>query len=235
MTAGASALHDRVVLLSGVTGAVGSALAAELLAHGARLGIAVRRAWQVERVAATLRREQALVGVVASDDAEAAAGFVKGVEDSLGPIAAMISTAGAFTCGPVAASPADQLEQMLAANLVSVTTLARAVVPPMRRRRTGALVCTGALVAEDPPSGIASYVAAKAALHAWMRALARELTQDGIHVAVVAPATIDTEANRRAMPDADRSRWVPVARVVEALLGAATGPTNGPDPLIPLR
>ena len=67
------------------------------------------------------------------------------------------------------------------------------------------------------------FQASKAALHAYAEVLAAEVADHGVAVAVVAPAVLDTEANRSAMPDADRSSWTPVEHVVDALLDAAAG------------
>lgn len=231
MTVGASALTDRVVLLAGATGAVGAELLQELLARGARVGVLVRKPWQVRELVARLPAGRTLVGVVGATDSEAAAGMVKGVEDSLGPILALVSTAGAFHAAPFAAEPVGLLGSLLEANLIANATIARAVVPPMQRRRTGALVFTGAAAAETASAGMASYVASKAALHMWARSLAAELAPAGLHVTVVAPSTLDTPANRAASPEADRSRWLPVPRLVAALLAAITGTAQRPDPV----
>ncbi len=230
MTAGASVLSSQVVLLSGATGAVGSALLQVLLAGGARIGIALRKPRHLPAMQ-DLPASRVLAGVVGATDAEAAAGFVKGVEDSLGPITAFVSTAGTFRGGPFAAEQTGTLAELLEANLLSAATLVRAVVPPMLRRRSGAVVLTGAAAAEQPAAGMAGYAASKAALHAWARGLAAELGTAGLRVTVVAPATIDTPANRAAMPAADPAAWTPLQRVVDALVGGITRRDAPDDPI----
>ncbi len=228
MSAAADAhLRDRHVLVQGATGAVGAEVVRALAAQGAHISVAVRRRWQVARVeaqltAAGVARQDQLVAVVDSEDAEAAAGLVKGSEDALGPLVAFVSAAGAFAMSPLGEEPNAQAGDLWRANFASVHTLARAVVIPMRRRRAGALVFTGAAaVSDDPPAGMALYVASKAALHAYAASLRTELLPYGVRVSVVAPKVIDTPANREAMPEADRSGWVSPATVAARLLALA--------------
>lgn len=236
MSAAADApLRDRHVLVQGATGAVGAEVVRALAAQRAHVSVAVRRKWQVARVEAQLTeagvaRQDQLVALVDSEDAEAAAGLVKGSEDALGPLVALVSAAGAFAMAPLGEEPNAQAGDLWRANFASVHTLARAVVIPMRRRRAGALVFTGAAaVSDDPLAGMALYVASKAALHAYAASLRKELAPHGVRVSVVAPKVIDTLANREAMPAADRSGWVSPARVAARLLTLAV---QGSDTLI---
>ena len=227
-----SYFSGKVVLLSGATGAVGSALCARLLDLGARLGIAVRRDSQVGSV--SNRGRDTLVGVVGSRDGEAAAGLIKGVEDSLGPIDHFISTAGMFRYAVVGQERAHDAEALVEANYLSVVNLVRAVVGPMKRRRAGSIVLTGARAVGqkgEPIAGMSLYLASKAALHEYAMVLHAECAPHGIGVAVVRPGVLDTEANRKAMPEADRSSWIPVDRLVETLLDAAQGRLRGSAPL----
>lgn len=222
------------MLVHGGTGAVGTELLRQLAAAHARIGVVVRRRWQVAAVEQALHtagvpRARQLVGVVDGNDGEAASGLVKGVEDSLGPIDALVSASGAFASASFGDEPSDTVEQLWQANFAAPVCLARAVVLPMRRRRSGTLVFTGARAAlEIAPKGLAVYVATKMALHAFAAALAVELRDCGVGVAVLAPGVIDTEANRGAMPNADRGKWVPAADVARRLLGLVLAPPAEP-------
>lgn len=222
----------RTVLLSGVTGAVGGEVARQLLASGVRLGLPVRRSWQVAKTATALGapRGQVLIGQVGPTDGEATAGFVKGVEDALGPVDALICCAGGFVYAAIGEDRGGVAAELFEGNVLSSMTLVRAVVPPMKRRRSGVLVFTGARAAltSPPPAGMSLYFAAKTALHGYAAALHQELAADGIRTAVVAPGIIDTEANRTAMPDADRSGWHGVDAVARTLIRAAAGQLAGP-------
>ena len=231
-------LRDRTVLLHGSTGTVGAALIGGLGQQGARVGAVVRRRWQVERIEQSLSeagipRSRQLVGVVDSEDSEAARGFAKGVEDSLGPIYALVSAAGAFSFAAVGEESAEVAGEQWRANFTSVHTLVRAVVSPMRRRGAGMFVFTGARAVVEPPrAGLALYLASKVALHTYAACLAYELAPHGVGVAVLAPTIIDGEANRRAMPDADRSAWLQPATVAARLLELAAAPPRPPDDIL---
>lgn len=228
-------LQNQVVLLAGATGAVGKAFAKFVLQHGGKVAAAVRRPWQVAGIVESLGRDRVLAGCVGPQDGEAAAGFVKGVKDALGPITAYVCAAGRWSGAPVGKDSAGALTELLEANLLVGANLARAVVGAMRRRKAGTLTFVGSAAVGGADGAPANYLASKAALHEYVRALAADLAGSGVRAAAVLPPTIDTVANREAMPDADRSAWIPVDRVVEALARHAFGPETPGGPLYPLR
>lgn len=232
MPANADLIANKVILLAGATGQLGQALARQLHQRGARLGIAVRKPYEVDSVAKALPRERVLVGCVPPQDGEAAAGFAKGTKDAFGPIDAFFCTAGAFRHGPVGRDPAPELADLLEANLLTPRNLARAVVSPMLRRRTGSMVFVGAAAVGGPGGeGMVNYLASKAALHEWVRALAVEVKHQGVRIAAVLPTVIDTPANRAAMPDADPSQWQSVQQVIDRMVECAFGQPAGEGPL----
>jgi len=230
-------LSGKTILLSGATGQVGTALAKALVSTGTQVAAAVRKRWQVEPVEKILAGAKHLVGLVAATDSEAAAGLVKGAEDSLGPIDAFISVAGAFQFAAAGEDKAPDTYQLLEANFLSVVTLARALIGPMRRRQAGNLVFTGASAVGSAAPGIpgmSSYLASKAALHAWACCVHEELKTQGVRVVVITPGVIDTHSNRTAMPDADHASWLPIPAVVDTLLAAAAGERGYEGPLFDL-
>jgi len=226
-------LRNHVVLLSGVTGAVGSAFAQFVLQHGGKVAAAVRKPRQVASVTEALGRDRVLAGCVAPQDGEAAAGFIKGSQDALGPITAFVCTAGRWSGSQVGKEPAGELLDLLEANLLTGASLARAVVGGMRRRRAGSIVFVGSAAVGTDGVG-SNYLASKAAVHEYVRALAGELEGSGVRAAAILPRTIDTAQNRQAMPDADPSQWLSLDRVVEALAQHAFGPILAGGPLYPL-
>jgi NAD(P)-dependent dehydrogenase (short-subunit alcohol dehydrogenase family) len=96
------------------------------------------------------------------------------------------------------------------ANLETARASLQALLPGMVSRRNGSIVLVGSAAAVRPweHAKSAAYAASKAALVALAQAVAAEVLADGVRVNVVLPSTIDTAANRKAMPDADFSRWV---------------------------
>lgn len=226
-------VRDRVVVVAGATGELGASLVRTLRQHGARVALAVRKPWQVAKMIETYGNDRLLVSSVPAGDAEACAGFVKGATDALGPIDALFCANGAFRGNPIGRDPNDELDELLEANLRTGAALARAVVGPMKRRRTGSLVFVGSAGVGGPGAGLVNYLASKAALHEWVRALADDVRDTGVRVGAVLPTTIDTSANRAAMPTADRSGWLSLDAVASAMLEVAFG-QPGPGPLYPV-
>jgi NAD(P)-dependent dehydrogenase (short-subunit alcohol dehydrogenase family) len=75
----------------------------------------------------------------------------------------------------------------------------------------------GSRAVVSPAGGFIAYTAAKAGVIAFTQALAQELRGSGVTANCVLPSTMDTPANRAAMPEADRRGWVPVDSVAAAI------------------
>ena len=112
---------------------------------------------------------------------------------------------------------AGAFDAMLTRNLRAGVALCRAIVPEMLRKRGGAIVNVASRSAVAPGPREAAYAASKAAAVAMIASLAEDLKGTGIRANSVLPSIIDTEANRRAMPNADFSKWPKpedIARVI---------------------
>jgi NAD(P)-dependent dehydrogenase (short-subunit alcohol dehydrogenase family) len=92
----------------------------------------------------------------------------------------------------------------------------------MRARRSGAIVCIASRAAIDRPAGLAAYSASKSGVLVLVETLQREVAADGIRVNAVVPTTIDTPANRSAMPNADFTQWTKPERIADAILWLAS-------------
>ena len=218
---------DGVFIVTGGAGALADAVAAVFGAAGARLVL-------VDRASEALRERAAARGAVPlavdlSDPGETNAMAVD-VEASVGPVAGLIHTAGAFAMAPAATADATLYDRMLDANVRTLVNATQAVLPAMLARGDGFIAGVSSNVVWEG-SGAASmsiYAAAKAAVAFYLRSVEREVRGAGIRVAIVYPlSAIDTPANRRAMPDADPAGWVDPVAIAEALLFAATRGPRG--------
>jgi NAD(P)-dependent dehydrogenase (short-subunit alcohol dehydrogenase family) len=147
--------------------------------------------------------------------------------DGLPALWASVHVAGGFAAAPVEATTADVFAAQWRLNAVTAFLCCREAVRRMRAGGSGGgrVVNVAARSILDPPGGQIAYISAKAALAALTRALAAETRADGILVNAVLPGTIDTPANRAAMPGADASGWTPPAHVARAIVWLAS-PAN---------
>jgi len=121
-------------------------------------------------------------------------------------------------------------ETMLTLNLTSAFLLTRAALPRMVEGGVGSLVYVSSRAAREQRAGNAAYAVSKAGLLVLAETVAEEYRERGIRANAVLPCTMDTPANRRAMPNADASKWTPpeeVARVILFLASAESAPVNG--------
>lgn len=212
---------DRGVLVAGGTGALGQAVCRAFLAEGARVLAVSRRGAEGAALAASLgEAERGRLSFVAADVAEPAQA-AQAVAEALrgGRLDAVVNAAGGWAGGaPVHEEEEGTLARMLAANLAPGYGLLRAALPAMIRQGGGAIVevASQAALGAQPRQG--SYAASKAAALALFLAAAAEARPNGVRVNVVLPDTMDTPANRRAMPDADPGGWVRTEDVAETIL-----------------
>jgi NAD(P)-dependent dehydrogenase (short-subunit alcohol dehydrogenase family) len=202
-----------VVVVAGATGRIGGAVARAVLARGGRVAAAVRKPWQVDKLRAALTSDRALVGLVPAGDAEAAAGFVKGAKDALGPLTGFVGAAGRWQARAPGKEPGGDLAELLAANLQANALLARAALPLLRRQRRGALVFVGATDAALA-AGSAAFAASMAGVHEFVRTLQRDLAADG-----VAAACVPLDPALAADADAVAARLVDLALPAAAVPG----------------
>jgi NAD(P)-dependent dehydrogenase (short-subunit alcohol dehydrogenase family) len=210
----------RHVVVTGGTGALGSAVVGALLARGAVCHVP----WMVAAEAERLRhRGHARLRLVAAGDlaTEAAvAQIYAGVE----PLWASIHIAGGFAMGAIAEIDKAALMAQLEMNLVSAFLCCRAAVTLMQKAGGGRIVNIAARPALEPRlgAGMTAYAASKAAVAALTQALAQEVAAAGILVNAVAPSIIDTPANRQAMPKADHALWPTPEEIAETIVFLAS-------------
>jgi len=221
----------QAVIVTGGTGALGRALVLHLLARGTRVAVPYRDAkgWQALQQEAGAG-ERLLGFAVDLGSAEGARAFVEVAVPALGSLDGLALVAGGWAGGaPFEQAPPDEWPRMLAQNLETVAHACRAALPRLLPRG-GSIVAVGSRAAETGGAGMAAYAVSKLAVHALVRVLALENRERGVRVNAVLPGTIDTPANRRAMPKADRASWTPpeaIARTIAFLLSPDSAPITG--------
>lgn len=229
---------EQVVVVAGGTGGLGRAVCLAFLQGGARVFVPFHRAEEfaaLEKAASAgaVREGAARLKGMAADvsDPHAARGAVETVVAEWGRLDAVVNTVGGYAGGiPLWETTAETFERMVDLNLRTGYALARAAIPAMLERKSGSFVNVAARAAVDHAAGASAYAATKAAAVALMDSLAADLRGTGVRVNTILPSIIDTEANRRAMPGADFSKWPKpeaLARVVLFLCSADAGVVHG--------
>ena len=211
-------IADKALLVTGAAGNLGRAVAAAAAAAGARLILLDRDQAALGRAFAGLAGAKIEAAIDLHDDA-AMADLVARARREFGRIDALCNIAGGFDMGPaVHETPPDLLERMLDLNVRSLLAASRAVVPGMIAAGAGKIVNIGAVAALKAGARMGAYSAAKSAVVRLTESMSAELKDYGINVNCVLPSTLDTPANRAAMPNADPARWVEPAALAEVIL-----------------
>jgi NAD(P)-dependent dehydrogenase (short-subunit alcohol dehydrogenase family) len=211
----------RQIVVTGGTGALGTAAVGALIEAGGRCLIPYMHEDEAKRFPL---RDDKRVKLLASGDLSDEAVVAK-IYDGLPKLWASIHIAGGFAMSPVRETGKKALMAQLDSNLVSCFLCCRAAVNAMLRGSEGGRIVN---IAARPAlewrsgAGMAAYTIAKTGVAALTVALAEEVAKDGILVNAVAPSTMDTPANRKAMPKADYDAWPKVEEVAKTILFLAS-------------
>jgi len=218
-------MQNRIAIVTGGAGALGSAVVANLLQSGARVAVpdTAEEHWAALRVKAGSAAERLAGATVDLTQAAAVERFVADTVERWGRIDFLVCIAGGFAAGKTYETSEETWNQMFDLNLRTVYLALGAVVPVMIKQNFGRIVTTSSgAILNGGGAGIAAYAISKGAVRQMTEILADELKTYDIHAQCILPGTMDTEANRHSMPKADFSKWVKtedVARVIRFLLG----------------
>ena len=213
-------LRDRVVLITGATGALGSAVTREFAQTQARLALTGRSEQKLEHLMdeAGLTAERAFAVPADVTQADSVQALVEAIETHLGRVDALLNIAGGWRGGkPVGETSLKEWDHMLALNLHSAFLLSRALVPSMVEAGWGRIVHVSSRTAVAPRAKSAAYAVSKMGLITLTEVIAAEVKGSGVTANVILPSTIDTPANRASMPKANPDKWVPPQRIAATM------------------
>jgi len=219
------------IVVAGGTGALGGALVELLVSEGARVAVPYRSTGGFDRLRARVSTPEALWGAPAdSANLSGARQFIDAAAHAMGGITGVAIVAGSYAgSGLLAETPEGEWRAMMDSNLETAHAVVRAAIPRMTGEG-GSVVMVASRVIESGGAGAAAYTVSKAAVAALSRVLALEYGPRGIRFNCIAPGTIDTPDNRKAMPDAVRDTWTSpeaIARVIAFLLSSGSAPLSG--------
>ncbi|MGA7622549.1 MAG: SDR family oxidoreductase [Candidatus Acidiferrales bacterium] len=211
----------QLALVAGGTGGLGRAVSVAFLEEGATVVVTYRSQTKLESLrheagARASRLEGHAVDV--TNDA-AVHQMISSVVAKHGRLDAMTNAVGGYAAGwKLWEAEPKILDQMLSLNLYSGYVLLRSVAPAMLKQGRGAIVNVASRAAIDHAGSAAAYAASKAAAVAMVDSLAADLKGTGIRANSILPSIIDTDANRRTMPDADFAKWPKPRDIAEVIL-----------------
>lgn len=210
---------DQVALVTGASGALGSVVARRLLDAGARLVLPARNPEELRGLFPEIDDGAVLAQACDVTDAASVEALVRAAEERFGRIDVLCNVAGGFRGGsPVHQTEVATWDFLMDLNARAVFLVCRAAVPVLLRSGGGRIVNVASRAALAGDAGVAAYSASKAAVLRLTESLSAELKAQGVRVNAVLPGTIDTAANREAMPGADRSLWVDPEALADVIL-----------------
>lgn len=211
------------IVVTGGTGALGSAVAAQMLDAGATCHIPAVNPAEVESFSLRSHKRVDLAPHIDLADERQVEAFYS----DLPALWASVHVAGGFAMAPVAQTSLADFRRQIDTNLVTCFLCCREAVKKIRATGGdgGRIVNVSAKPALVPVGGMAAYSCAKAGVAALTLALGEELRDESIWVNAVVPSIMDTRANRRAMPDADHAKWPKLEDVARTIVFLAS-PAN---------
>src|SRR4051794_26150577 len=220
----------QIAVVTGASAGLGRRFAIDLAERGATvIGIA-RRADQLAATEGEMQQHSPASTTVVCDVGDLAA-----YQSALGRIEAeheridiLVNNAGVEAPTPAADGFTSAYEEILRINYLAVAAGTLAVLPGMRRRRTGVVVNVSSDVARAPEPNEAAYAASKAAIAAFTESISHEVASDGVSVHVLYPAWVPTAMGMSGIGDRIPMPPKPVRRTEEQVSALVLDRMGGP-------
>ena len=211
-------MKNKVVLITGAKGGLGSFITQRFLTAGATVVGASRSISTEDFPDANFTPLP-----VNFTNSAAVRDAVEAIISRFGRLDILVHVLGAFAGGQAVSETDDATwEQMRDLNLTAAFYVLRAAISHLRKSGKGRIVAIGSLTAIEPHAGLGAYVTFKAALTTLIQTVALENKDSGLTANLVLPGTMDTPGNRAGDPNADGSQWVQPSQVAAILLHLAS-------------
>ena len=212
-------VEDKITIISGASGGLGQTVSDMFYQAGAKVVLVGSTLDKVQALADAMEPSRALplaADLIAADGADAVVGATL---NKFGRIDILLNLAGGFAGGtPVHESDGSDLDKMLALNLRTAYNMSRAAVKPMIEQQWGRIVNIGSRDALQGRAKYSAYGISKAAVLRLTESMAAEVKPYNVIVNALILTAIDTEANRKAMPNTDPNKWLKPATIAKTLL-----------------
>lgn len=207
------------IIISGASGNLGQDVVKQLLAFGNHLFVTTgtRYKGEFDKIPQIHNYSVDLL------DSEASHFFIQKAIDKAGTIHAGVFLVGGYSPGDLLETNDDDLEKMIHLNFFTAFHLVKPLIAHFKTQGGGQLIFIGAKSAVNSGSGTANfaYTLSKSLLLKMAETINSEYESEEITATIIAPSIIDTPVNRKAMPDADFTKWIPtddIAQTIEFIL-----------------
>ena len=187
-----NSLENRVVIVTGASSGIGAAAARLLSSHGCRLTLAARSKVRIEKLAEELGPGAIAVPTDVTSGSDVA-NMVDRTVSRFGRIDALLANAGIYIPGVFAAGEPDAFANLIDVNVNGVLRCAHAVLPVMKRQRSGDILVTSSISGVVDIHWEPVYSASKHAVQTFVHTLRRQVAADGIRVGSIAPGMVANE------------------------------------------
>jgi NAD(P)-dependent dehydrogenase (short-subunit alcohol dehydrogenase family) len=224
---------ERVAVVTGAAGGLGSVVSRDLAADGWRLALVGSRRGPLEKLGDELRvtDDRWMAADANLRDRAAAESAVRSVIERFGRVDALVHVVGGYHGGhPVVDVGDAEVSAMIGQHLWTTLNVVRAVVPAMTDAGWGRVVAVSSPMASAPAKAVAPYAIGKAAQEALLASLAREVAGTGVTVNVLLVRQIDVDHEREANPSPKNASWTTpeeISAAIRHLLSDGASAVNG--------
>jgi NAD(P)-dependent dehydrogenase (short-subunit alcohol dehydrogenase family) len=209
---------NKVVLITGGTGALGSSVTKAFIASNAMTTISTYIIdEEMENVKSEIKAAELIKSDITKEDEVKK--LVSNVIEKHGHIHILVNVIGGYLGGKsVAELEEKEWDTMMNMNLKSVFLISKHIIPIMMSTRYGKIVHISSRTGLRSDGYDSAYAASKSGLIRLVESISEEIKESNINVNCILPSVIDTQANRKAMPDADFNKWLKTEDLANVIL-----------------
>ncbi|MBO9681871.1 MAG: SDR family NAD(P)-dependent oxidoreductase, partial [Flavisolibacter sp.] len=206
----------KTVIITGANGNLGTAVTNAFLAKNYKVIATVRKEEDLKELPQHKNLQVEVLDLTNEEKTEA---FVHKIIDQHKTIDGALLLVGGFAMGDISATKSEDVKKQISLNFDTAYHVTRPLFQHMMEQNKGKIIFIGARPALQASAGknLIAYGLSKSLLFKLAEYLNAEAKGKNVTVSVVAPSTIDTEPNRKSMPDADFDKWVKPEALAEVL------------------
>ena len=212
-------LEGKAAIIIGGTGGLGKDVMTEFLSQGASVLSTYLHERELEECGDLVDEFGERVAFCKSDVTKASdvSDTALKAAQKFSRIDILVNIVGGFSQSHITETDEEAWDRMMQMNLKSAFLCSKHVIPHMMKQGRGSIVNIASRPALKGSPGLSAYGASKAGVLNLTQSLAEELKEHNINVNAIIPGTMDTPGNRKSMPDADFSKWVPTRDVAKVI------------------